>query len=86
MKGKADVALTLLDQNNITSDDFNNKDRGTPIKFFREFSEGRHYDSSGSYMQAQLRVQRAGPAKRVEIMMRCWSWLKTNYGLYCWTW
>jgi ATP-dependent helicase/nuclease subunit A len=34
MKGKASIAMRILAENGIDKDDFNNKDKGTPIKYF----------------------------------------------------
>jgi ATP-dependent exoDNAse (exonuclease V) beta subunit len=64
MKGKAREALTLLEEEGITADDFNYKDRGTPIKYFREFSKGKHALHDGPLMQAALANAANWPSKK----------------------
>lgn len=64
MKIKADQALHILDQFGITADDFNYKDRGTALKYFREFSAGRYYESEGSLMQAAIASPNNWPSKK----------------------
>jgi ATP-dependent helicase/nuclease subunit A len=44
MKRKAAAAMQILEENGIERDDFNNKDIGTPLKYFREFAAGRYWE------------------------------------------
>ena len=54
MKKYAVEALSIIDNNGITADDFSYKDQGTALKYFLEFSRGRYYSSKGSRIQSAL--------------------------------
>ncbi|MCB0489641.1 MAG: UvrD-helicase domain-containing protein [Cyclobacteriaceae bacterium] len=64
MKGKAQEALSIIDDNGITVDDFNYKDQGTALKYFMEFARGKHYPSTGSRIQSALTNGANWPAKK----------------------
>lgn len=54
MKQHAVEALSIIDNNGITVDDFNYKDSGTALKYFLEFSKGRYFPSNGVRIQSAL--------------------------------
>ena len=54
MKPYALEALGILEQNGIAANDFNYKDSGTVLKYFREFSKGQFYSSKGPRIQSAL--------------------------------
>jgi ATP-dependent helicase/nuclease subunit A len=64
MKGVAQEALEILAVNNIGADDFNYKDQGTALKYFREFAKGNYFLSDGARIQSALLSPGDWPAKK----------------------
>lgn len=64
MQAKADEAMELLASEHLTADDFNNKDKGTPFKFFREWRKKKRNEYSGAFMQAALASPSNWPSKK----------------------
>lgn len=63
MKGKGKEALSIIEKNGITVDDFNYKDQGTAFKYFFEFSRGKHFQG-GARIESALITGKNWPAKK----------------------
>ncbi len=63
MKEKGLEALSIIDSNGITIDDFNYKDQGTALKYFMEFSKGKHFQG-GARIESALITGKNWPAKK----------------------
>ncbi|MEQ8424000.1 MAG: UvrD-helicase domain-containing protein, partial [Cyclobacteriaceae bacterium] len=63
MKERAIEALQIIDNNGITVDDFNYKDQGTALKYFLEFSKGKHFQG-GARIESALISGKNWPAKK----------------------
>ncbi len=58
MKIQGQAALKILADNNITVDDFNNKDRGTAFKYFRNNAAGQSVDMTKTLEESLVNTEK----------------------------